>query len=75
MQVQEAQPLPPNLQEFLDSASEGAVLVSFGSTIKAELMPPERTQIFVEAFKMLNMKVIWKWDAEIADMPDNIMIR
>ena len=46
------------LKEFMDSATEGAVLVSFGSALKPEQMPPEKIQVFIDTFKNLGMKVM-----------------
>ena len=42
---------------LMDSISEGAVLVSFGSALKPEQMPAEKIQVFVDTFKNLGMKV------------------
>ena len=66
-------PLPSDLQEFMDSATDGAVLVSFGSSLRWEettlsvpvydsngrpdQMPEEKVALFIEAFKKLGMKV------------------
>ena len=43
---------------LMDSISEGAVLVSFGSALKPEQMPAEKIQVFVDTFKNLGMKVV-----------------
>lgn len=58
LQLKEAKPLEGKLKEFMDSATEGAVLVSFGSALKPEQMPPEKIQVFIDTFKNLGMKVI-----------------
>ena len=44
MQCREAQPLPQDLQHLMDSASEGVVLVSFGSVLQGSQVrrsPPD----------------------------------
>ena len=51
--MKEAKPLEGKLKEFMDSATEGAVLVSFGSALKPEQMPPEKIQVFIDTFKNL----------------------
>ena len=56
--MKEAKPLEGKLKEFMDSATEGAVLVSFGSALKPEQMPPEKIQVFIDTFKNLGMKVM-----------------
>ena len=58
LQLKEAKPLEGKLKEFMDSATEGAVLVSFGSALKPEQMPPEKIQVFIDTFKNLGMKVM-----------------
>ena len=49
----------------MDSAKEGVVFVSFGSGLDPSLMSSEKISVFLETFRRLKMKVIWKWDAEI----------
>ena len=73
--MKDASPLPSDLQEFMDSATDGAILVSFGSSLKADQMPEEKVQVFMDTFKQLGMKVIWKWDVAIPGLPDNIFLR
>ena len=61
--------------QFLDSAKEGVVYVSFGSMISASLMPDEKRQHFLNAFKKLKQKVLWKWETEHMDgLPNNVML-
>jgi glucuronosyltransferase len=61
--------------QFLDSAKEGVVYVSFGSVISASLMPDEKRQHFLNAFKKLKQKVLWKWETEHMDgLPANVML-
>jgi len=74
LHLKEAGPLPADLQEFMDSATDGVVLVSFGSSLKPDQMPEEKVQVFIDTFKQLGMKVIWKWDAEMPGLPDNILL-
>jgi len=74
LQLKDAQPLEGKLKEFMDSATEGAVLVSFGSALKPEQMPAEKIQVFVDTFKNLGMKVVWKWNVEMPGLPDNIFL-
>lgn len=66
--------LPPNLENILDSASDGAVYVSFGSTVKPSMMPDEKLNLFLEAFREIQVPIIWKWDTkqEIPNLPSNV---
>jgi len=72
--LKDPKPLPNDLQSFMDSSPSGVVFVSFGSTLKPDQMPQEKLEIFVDAFKNLDMQVIWKWDAEVPNLSKNVMI-
>jgi len=74
LQLKDAKPLEGDLKKFMDSATEGAVLVSFGSSLKPDQMPQEKIQVFIDTFKQLGMKVIWKWDKEMPGLPNNILL-
>lgn len=97
-------PLPKDLQSWLDNATDGAILVSYGSVsnknahdfvqsfsvslmysrlnfrgaqiLKAKDMPEEKRLAFVNTFRRLKQRVIWKWESEVpmADKPDNVML-
>ena len=67
-------PLPPDLESFVQSAEHGVVLVSFGSVIKASKMPEDKRKLMLKVFSKLKQKVIWKWETEMADAPDNVLI-
>merc|ERR1719187_578528 len=55
--LKDPKPLPPDLQTYMDSSPSGVVFVSFGSTLKPDQMPQEKLEIFVDAFKSLDMQV------------------
>merc|ERR1719285_1583909 len=74
LQLAPPKTLTGDLRKFLDSSTEGAVLISFGSSLKPDQMPKEKINIFIQAFMQLGMKVIWKWDKEMPGLPDNIML-
>lgn len=73
--VEPAKPLPNNIQEFLDSATDGAILFSMGSIIQAVQWPEEKREAFVKAFGKLKQKVLWKYENEtLPNKPSNVMI-
>ena len=51
-------PLPGDLESFLQSTTEPAILVSFGSLF--DYVPELITQGFCDAFRQLQYQVIWK---------------
>lgn len=64
-------------QTFLDSASDtGAIYFSIGSCIRSADMPSEKLSAFIEAFRGLKQKVLWKYEDEnIQNLPPNVMVR
>ena len=74
LHLKDPKPLPNDLRNFMDSATKGVVFVSFGSAIKPSAMTKERMMIFLEAFRKIDLSVIWKWDSEIPNLPKNVMI-
>ncbi|CAG9806947.1 unnamed protein product [Chironomus riparius] len=73
--VQQAKPLPKDIQEYLDSATEGAIVFSMGSLIKSSEWPVEKREAFVRSFGKLKQKIIWKYEAaDLPNKPDNVMI-
>jgi UDP:flavonoid glycosyltransferase YjiC (YdhE family) len=74
--VDEPKALPDDIQEFLDSANDGAILFSMGSIIKSKDFPKEKREAFVKAFSKLKQKVLWKYENEtLPEKSENIMIR
>jgi len=74
MQLKKAGALPPDLQQFMDAAHQGVVLVSFGSSLKPSQMTEEKKKIFVETFRQLEMAVVWKWEGEVENLPSNVLV-
>lgn len=73
--VEKAKELPENIQKYLDEADEGAILFSMGSVIQAHKWQVEKREAFVQAFKKLKQRVIWKYENEtLPNKPDNVMI-
>ena len=69
-------PLPPHLQQILDSHPEGVVYVSFGSSVRPSEMGEEKMAVFLKTFAQLSYTVIWKWDGkEMAGLPSNVILQ
>ncbi|GAB0095864.1 UDP-glucuronosyltransferase [Sergentomyia squamirostris] len=64
------------LKEFLDTADNGVVYISWGSMIRAETLPASKRDGILQALAGLPQKVLWKWENEtIPNKPSNVMIR
>lgn len=62
-QCKEAQPLPAELEAFMQSSGEhGVVVMSLGTIVSA--LPREVTEAIAEAFAELPQKVIWRFMGE-----------
>jgi UDP:flavonoid glycosyltransferase YjiC (YdhE family) len=70
--VEEPKQLPQHLKEFLDSATEGAVLFSLGSNVKISSLPREKLQAIIKVLGRLKMKVLFKTEHELDGLPSNI---
>ncbi|XP_047108291.1 UDP-glycosyltransferase UGT5-like [Schistocerca piceifrons] len=71
----QATPLPKDIQEFMDGAEHGVVYFSLGSNVKSNSLPWEKIQAFLDAFRELPQRVLWKWENDsLPGQPDNVMI-
>lgn len=74
--IKDAKPLDDDLKQFLDSAKDGVIYVSWGSMIRAESLPVEKRNSFLKAFGSFKQKVLWKWEnATLPNQPSNVFIR
>ncbi len=70
-----AKPLPPDLETFVGGATDGIVLVSFGSIPAFSKIPHLLLKIFMDAFVAIPQRVIMKYDGEpYPNIPDNIKV-
>jgi len=60
MNIQPVKPLPPDLQQLIDSSGEdGVIIVSFGTNV-ASVLDKEKVDIMAKAFGRLKQTVIWR---------------
>ena len=57
LNVKEAKPLPSDLQQILDTAPNGVILVSFGSMLDPSKMDSDKLQIFLNVFRWDNINI------------------
>ena len=68
-----AKPLPEHLEQFISESQHGVIFVSFGSVVKASKMPEHKRKAMLSVFSKLPQRIIWKWETEMTDAPDNVM--
>ncbi|XP_053653649.2 UDP-glycosyltransferase UGT5 [Cherax quadricarinatus] len=67
--------LPQKLESWMTGAgSAGVIYFSLGSFTRSTSMPVQYRDLFIQAFRRLPQRVIWKYEEELEDVPDNVMI-
>ncbi|XP_050693304.1 UDP-glycosyltransferase UGT5-like isoform X2 [Eriocheir sinensis] len=75
MHCRPAKPLPEDMESWIAGAgTEGVIYFSLGTVVRGETMPPEYRQAFLEAFRRLPQRVLWKYEGELEGASDNVMI-
>lgn len=73
MHCKPAKPLHEELLSFIEGAgSSGVIYFSLGSVAQGRTMPQEYLDIFVNAFKKINRRVIWKYEEDLPGLSDNV---
>ncbi|PNF35836.1 UDP-glucuronosyltransferase 2B1 [Cryptotermes secundus] len=67
--------LPKDLEDYLNEAEHGVIYFSMGSMIRAETLPSEKRDAFLQAFSELPQRVLWKWESDaMPGQPNNVKI-
>ena len=75
LHIRPVKPLREDIKNFLDEATEGALLFSWGSMVKASTLPKKKLNAILRVIRSIPRKVIWKWEIdELPQRPDNLMI-
>ncbi|CAH1105627.1 unnamed protein product [Psylliodes chrysocephalus] len=67
-------PLPKNVQDFMDSSTEGVVVFSMGSNLKSDIFETDKIKTILSAFSKIKQKVLWKFEGDLPDKPPNVKI-
>ncbi|XP_053673812.1 uncharacterized protein LOC128724073 [Anopheles nili] len=74
--IKPAKDLPEDIKKFLDGARDGVIFFSLGSYMKSADMPKDKMKAFLEVFRNLKQRVVWKYENEdVARLPKNVMVR
>ncbi|XP_068158071.1 UDP-glycosyltransferase UGT4-like [Drosophila tropicalis] len=70
-------PMPDDLQQFMDGAEHGVIYFSLGVEIYMKWLPDKMKLTFLEVFSNLKQRVLWKYDGlnSLKDKSDNIFFR
>ncbi|XP_069681761.1 UDP-glycosyltransferase UGT5-like isoform X4 [Periplaneta americana] len=67
--------LSQDIDDFLNGAEHGAIYFCMGSMIRAETLPADKRDAFLQAFAELPQRVLWKWENDsLPGRPHNVKI-
>ncbi|KAF5287796.1 hypothetical protein FQA39_LY15732 [Lamprigera yunnana] len=68
-------PLPKEVKNALDAATQGFIYFSLGSNVKSQFLSKDARQIILETFADLPYTVLWKFEEDVLDnKPKNVII-
>ena len=56
----------------MDKATQGVIVVNLGSSITSNVLPSDTVNLLLEVFSKLELLVVWRWDANIENLPANV---
>lgn len=61
------------IQEFIDDSPNGVIYFTFGSVVAMSTLPEHIQNTFKNVFRRIPQRVLWKFEGEMKDKPDNVM--
>lgn len=62
------------IKEFIESAEDGVIYFSMGSNLKSTMFDNENKEAFLKTFSKLKQKIIWKYEEDLPEKPNNVLI-
>ncbi|CAH0388801.1 unnamed protein product [Bemisia tabaci] len=76
LQIKPPKPLPKDLEDFMSGAKHGVIFFSLGSNFLSKHMSDEKKQMFLEAFRQIPQRVVWKYEDEtLQNIPQNVLVK
>ncbi|CAH1101262.1 unnamed protein product [Psylliodes chrysocephalus] len=66
--------LPNDIQNILDGATNGSILVSLGTNVECRTLSKEKLSMFLNTFRKFPQRFLWKCPIEIPNKPDNVYL-
>lgn len=63
------------LEKFINESENGVILLSLGSISKSNIYDTKLRHVFRETFRCLQQRVIWKFEENIENISENVLIR
>ncbi|CAH1987225.1 unnamed protein product [Acanthoscelides obtectus] len=68
--------LPEHLEQYISESKNGVIYFSLGSTMKGHTLPKEKRNAFLEVFRDMPERIIWKWENDTMEgKPDNVLLQ
>lgn len=65
-----------DVEKFISESKHGVIYFSFGSMLLGSSLSEEVKQAFMDSFRELPQRVLWKYENEtLTGKPENVMIR
>jgi len=72
--IKPPKPLPKDILKFIEDSPNGVMFFTFGSLMRMSTLPKHVLQMFKEVFAKLPIRVLWKYEEDMPDKPDNVYI-
>ncbi|KAL6977963.1 Hexosyltransferase [Sarracenia purpurea var. burkii] len=72
--IEKENPLPKDIEKFIEESVNGVVLFSLGSMIKGCSLSYTAQLAFKQAFAEIPQRVIWKYEEKMDNVPSNVML-
>ncbi|XP_065204365.1 uncharacterized protein LOC135834418 [Planococcus citri] len=73
--IKEPKELPKDIEDFIEGSTHGVIFFSFGTTVKASSMSPEKLKIITDAFSVIPQRVIWRVnELNVTYVPPNVKL-
>lgn len=72
--IKEPRPISKDILKFIEDSPNGVMFFTFGSMIRISTLPKHVLQIFKDTFSKLPIRVLWKYEEEMPDKPDNVFL-
>ncbi|VVC33549.1 UDP-glucuronosyl/UDP-glucosyltransferase [Cinara cedri] len=66
--------LPKDILEFIEDSPHGVIYFTFGSIMMISSLPVNVQKAFMDVFRKIPQRVLWKSNKEIEDLPPNVMV-
>ncbi|XP_050427336.1 UDP-glucosyltransferase 2-like [Adelges cooleyi] len=73
--LREPRAIPNDIRDFIENSPNGVVYFSFGSITAMSSLPEHVQKSFKLALGRLPQRILWKFETEMEDKPENVMTR